>query len=150
MRLLVSLLLLPLTASAATLTLGASKDNTLYEDVAGSLSNGAGPTLFVGKTGGGSIRRGVIEFDLSAIPAGSIIESVSLTLFLEQAQSFPTDVTLHELLSEWGEGTSSAGVRGGIGAGAAASDTTWLHTFFPGSLWTNAGGDFDPIASAML
>jgi hypothetical protein len=150
MRSLVLLFLLPLSASAATLTLGASKDNTLYEDVAGTLSNGAGPALFVGKTGGGSIRRGLLEFDLSAIPSGSIVESVTLALFLEQAQSFPTDVTLHEVLSEWGEGTSSAGVRGGIGAGAAANDTTWLHTFFPGSMWMNTGGDFDPIASATL
>jgi hypothetical protein len=144
------LFFLPLTASAATLTIGASRDNTLYEEVSGALSNGAGPTFFVGKTGGGGIRRGLIEFDLSAIPSGSMVESVSLTIFLEQAQSFPTDVTLHEVLAEWGEGASSAGVRGGIGAPATANDATWQHTFSTRSFWTNAGGDFQPIASATL
>ena len=84
MRFLPLLLLFPLAAQGATITLGASQDNTLYQDTIGGLSNGAGPTFLMGKTGGGSIRRGLIEFDLSAIPAGSIIDSVSLNLFLVQ------------------------------------------------------------------
>ena len=31
--------------------LGASKDNTLYQSVAGDISNGAGPSFFAGETG---------------------------------------------------------------------------------------------------
>lgn len=38
--------------------LDASKDNTLYEDVTGSISNGAGEYFFAGATAIGGIRRG--------------------------------------------------------------------------------------------
>lgn len=133
---------------AATLTLPSLKDNTRYENSLGSLSNGSGSTLFAGSTGGGLIRRGLIEFDLGAIPAGSVIQSVTLQLFLMQAQSFPTDVSLHEVLSEWGQGTSNGGNRAGGGAGATANDATWVHTFYNGSLWANPGGDFVSTPSA--
>jgi hypothetical protein len=133
------------------LTFEASKDNSLYEDTLGGLSNGSGPTFFAGNTLGGvgsRTRRGLIEFDLSVIPSGSIIHSVVLDLYLVQAQSFPTDVGLHEVLAEWGEGTSSAGNRGGGGTAATANDATWLHTFFNGTFWAGAGGDFVAAASA--
>lgn len=141
-------LILPTASHAVLITVGASKDNTLYQDAAGGLSNGTGSTFFSGETGGGLIRRGLVEFDLSAIPAGSTIQSVTLNLFLVQAQSFPTDVSLHEVLAEWGEGTSNAGVRAGGGAGATTNDATWRHTFYGGSFWTNPGGDFDLAVSA--
>lgn len=147
-RSLLSLIFLSVAAHGDTQSLGAIKDNSLYQDTFGSLSNGTGPTFFVGKTGGGSIRRGLIEFDLSVIPSGSIIHSVVLDLFVEQAQAFPTDVGLHEALAEWGEGTSSAGNRGGGGTTATANDATWLHTFYDGTFWARAGGDFVAAASA--
>ncbi len=142
------LLLLAIQAQATMLTVGASKDNSLFQDSLGGLSNGSGPTFFAGETGGGGIRRGLIEFDLGAIPSGSAIDSVTLNLFLVQAQSFPADVGLHEVLAEWGQGISSAGNRGGGGASATTNDATWLHTFFNTSFWTNPGGDFDATASA--
>ena len=147
-----ALLLLTIETQAAIISVGASKDNSLYQDDLGALSNGSGPTLFTGATGGGGIRRGLIEFDLSAIPAGSTIDSVTLDLFLVQAQSFPTDVGLHEVLAEWGQGTSSAGNRGGSGAGATLNDATWIHTFFNGGFWTNPGGDFvfTPSATTLV
>ncbi len=147
-RSLLSLLFLSVASQAATLTFDASKDNSLYEDTFGGLSNGSGPTFFVGKTVGNSIRRGLIEFDVSLIPSGSIIDSVVLDLFLVQAQSFPTDVGLHAVLAEWGEGTSSAGNRGGGGTAATANDATWLHTFYNGTFWASPGGDFAAGASA--
>ncbi len=140
--------LLPNKSCGVTIPIGASKDNSLYQDPFGALSNGSGPTFFAGATGGGGIRRGLIEFDLSAIPAGATIESVTLELFLVQAQAFATDVGLHEVLTEWGEGTSSAGNRAGGGAIAKANDATWLHTFFNVATWTNPGGDFATVASA--
>ena len=37
---------------ANVINLTSSKDNTLYEDPTGSLSNGAGDAMFVGKTAG--------------------------------------------------------------------------------------------------
>jgi hypothetical protein len=41
---------------------------------------------------------------------------------------------------------------GGEGGGAPAmpGDATWVHAVSPGSLWTTAGGDYDPALSSAL
>ncbi len=138
-----------------TLTLVPSKDNTLYEDATGSLSNGAG-AIVAGRTGGmggGLIRRAVMHFDIaSVIPAGATINSVTLTLNVaaQPPMALPRDFTLHRLEADWGEGTSLASPPG-PGAAATPDDATWVHTFFDildTSLWASAGGDFNPTASA--
>ncbi len=133
------------------MTLAAIRDNTLYEDAGGALSNGSGPTLFAGRTSQavGSIRRGLIAFDLSGIPAGSTIASAVLTLHMSQASGAGTQsVSLHRALAGWGEGASDAGASGGVGAPAAPGDATWIHTFRPSSFWGAAGGDFAAAATA--
>ena len=61
-----------------TAMLNPTMDNTLFEDISGNLSNGAGDNFFVGTTNGGLIRRGLIAFDISSIPTGSTIDSASL------------------------------------------------------------------------
>ena len=43
----------------------ASRDNTLYENAEGALSNGAGERLFAGVTETGFARRTLLRFDLS-------------------------------------------------------------------------------------
>jgi hypothetical protein len=131
-------------------SLTSAKDNTLYEDPAGALSNGSGPTFFAGRTSQaiGSIRRGLIEFDLGTIPSGSIITSARLVLNVGQAQPGITTISLHRALAEWGEGASDGGPSGGSGAPAEPGDATWIHTFFPLLFWTSAGGDFADSASA--
>ena len=59
--------------------LGPVKDNTLYEQPRGILSNGAGQHFFAGKTNSGVIKRGVIAFDITgSMPAGSTVTRVSL------------------------------------------------------------------------
>jgi hypothetical protein len=135
-------------AWADTLTLNPSRDNTLYEDALGSLSNGAGPALYAGKNSQGRWRRGVMGFDVSAIPAGSVVTGARLTLVMDQSGSVATGMSLHRLLADWGEGTSNAGLPGGSGASATTGDATWLHTFFSTALWATPGGDFAPGASA--
>ena len=144
---------LPLAAAfVLLLSLGPIKDNTLIEPQSpGSLnSNGAGPYFFAGKvgiSGGSTVRRGVISFDVaSSIPAGSTIASVSLKLHLSQEQGGDQNVSLHRLLADWGEGTSS--LAGGRGAPATQGDATWLHRFFDTLSWTTPGGDFTTSASA--
>jgi hypothetical protein len=42
----------------STITLGASKDNTLYQSTTGNISNGAGSYFIAGETNGSLIRRG--------------------------------------------------------------------------------------------
>lgn len=127
-------------------------DNTLYESPTGSLSNGVGPSLFVGVTGQPGKRRALIKFDVaSVVPAGARILSAQLTLNCVQS-SFAgnVDVGIHRVLQSWGEGNSIAVGGGGSGASAQSGDATWLHTFYSGSLWTTPGGDFAPVASGTI
>ena len=126
----------------AVVNLGPSKDNTLIEDATGGLSNGAGENLFAGKTGNGSIRRGLIAFSLehNGIPTESTVTSVSLTLHMSRTSAGPQTVELHRLTTDWGEGDSSS--QGGAGAPATSDDATWLHAFFDYATWTSPGGDF--------
>ncbi len=141
----------PGEAMAASTSLIPSQDNTLYEDPNGTLSNGAGIYLFAGRTdiAEDKLRRAVMAFDIAGnIPAGSVIENVTLTLEMDRArQSGAATFDLHRLLADWGEGASNASGQEGGGADSQPGDATWIHTFYSGSFWTTPGGDFDPNVS---
>ena len=134
-------------SSAALVQIQPIKDNTLYQSTAGSVSNGAGSSIFVGKTNQGQVRRGLVAFDVAShIPAGSIIDSVTLTLNVSRTIDQDTrTLTLRPALKGWGEGTSTGGGGGGP---SAAGDATWIHTFYSGALWTNPGGDFGGVSAS--
>jgi hypothetical protein len=153
----VLLLLLPATTCADTITIFASRDTSLYQDLPGN-SDGAGPGMVVGNTdkGRASPRRALLDFDVAAsVPAGATITGAQFTLVMEQAA--PADsraraVELHRLLANWGEGTTGQGTpaaRSGQGFPAPTDGTTatWSHRFFNTTPWTNPGGDFDAAAS---
>ena len=132
-----------------TVEIGASRDNTLYQDPAGNTSNGAGDHLFAGLTLVPDIRRALIHFDVAAaVPAGATIDSVTLTLVMNKTIAPAHPVSLHRAEADWGEGASNAPGEEGIGDIAEPGDATWLHTFFPGDFWTSVGGDFAAAASA--
>jgi len=139
-------------ATAAIISITPSKDNTLYEyDAAeGDHSNGIGLHFFVGVTGMGELRRGVLAFDITgSIPAGSTITAVSLTINMSRTPlETARNVELHELLADWGEGTSHAPGEEGDGAPATVNDATWRHRFFDTVFWTTEGGDFSTTVSA--
>jgi hypothetical protein len=137
-------------AGADSVSLPAVRDNTLFQDANGALSDGAGPVFFAGESGQNLARRALVRFDIAGrVPPGARIDSVTLTLQVSNAPStIVRTFTLHRVLRDWGEGSSST--TSGSGAPATDGDATWLHTFYPGSLWTSAGGDFDPAASASL
>ncbi len=142
---------LPEPILADSLVFEPSKDNTLYEDATGSVSSGAGSSIFAGRTNQNAIRRALLAFDLSAIPPGSVVNSVSLTLTLTKTIDFGTRTySLHRLARDWGEGASNPTDEGGMGAPASAGDATWLHTFFDDQFWESAGGDFQGQASSQL
>jgi hypothetical protein len=133
--------------------IGAIKDNTLVENAGGLLSDGAGQYFFVGRTGqsgGASIRRGVIAFDVAGnIPAAATITNVTLTLSMSKTTAGAQTVALHRALADWGEGTSvGQGGGGGQGGPSTPGDATWIHTFYDDSLWATAGGDFSATPSA--
>lgn len=152
-------------ASAATVTLLPSKDNTLIqwsEEAPGAnplLSNGLGD-IYTGRTNQDgqeqatmSIRRGLVHFDVGgAIPSGMTIVSATLTMRDERGRNGDPAVRLHRVLQDWGEGTSF--FQGGQGAPATDGDATWFHTFYNAAdpqsspTWSNPGGNYSPTTSA--
>jgi len=136
-------------SSAASLTLSPSKDNTIYSENV-TYSNGKGINFFAGDNGSSAPRRALLAFDISAIPAGATIDSVSLQLYATVAAAGAQTVSLYRLTSDWGEGTSNAGSPGGGGTPAIGSDATWQDAFNGGLGWTTEGGDFVASASASM
>jgi hypothetical protein len=135
-------------ARAASVVIGASRDNTVYAEDSTS-SNGAGEYFHAGMNGVAQVRRGLVAFDVAAaIPAGATIDSVALRLNTSQTQAGDRIVSLHRVLANWGEGTSDAPFGEGIGTPATPGDATWTFSFFDTTLWANEGGDFDSNASA--
>jgi len=139
--------------NADTAILSAAKDNTLYQNATGQLSNGAGMHFFVGRTttllpADQRVRRGLIAFDVSSIPAGATITGVSLTLHMSRTNTGATNVQMRRVLADWGEGTSAAGRGEGAGAPATTNDATWVHRFFNSASWSTPGGDFSTTVSA--
>ncbi len=128
-----------------TVNLTPVADATLYQDAEGDVANGAGQSLYAGKTNqsSNSLRRALIKFDFSSIPAGSTITAVSLKL---RCSKVPTGAvgtypfTLTKVSATWGEGTSNASGDEGAGTAATANSATWLHRFYSGTTWTTAGG----------
>jgi hypothetical protein len=133
----------PSLASATSVSINPSKDNTLYEYVAadGDRSNALGDHFFAGKTALGYVRRGVLAFDIAGtIPPGSTITSVSLSMSMSRTL-FETarTIELHTLVADWGEGASNANGQEGDGAPATANDATWRHRFYDTIFWTVQG-----------
>ncbi len=129
----------------------ASKDNTLYQDAAGQLSNGIGIFVFAGRTNEttNNLRRGLVAFDLNSIPANATVTAATLSLFLtKMGPVAPGNISVNKMSRNWGEGSSNAGTPGGHGAPAQTNDATWLHNFYNTSFWTTPGGDFSATHSA--
>ena len=127
-----------------------TKDNSIFSE-GNNLSDGAGLFVYAGRTNNSAtvqVRRALTRFDVSTVPANAQIQAVKLTFTtLKSAgnSTAPHNFTLHKLLSNWGEGTSS-----GLGNGSPATvnDATWQNTFYPSSNWITNGGDFVNTASA--
>jgi hypothetical protein len=150
----VVLFLLSSAAFGDTITLVASRDDTIFKELPKN-SDGAGPSLFVGTTKSAA-RRALLEFDIAGtLPAGAVITSVQLTLFQEQvapAERSARMIELHRLIDDWGEGSTGRGTSpthsgGGFNTPADGTAATWTHRFYDTVPWTNAGGDFAAAAS---
>ena len=127
-----------------------TKDNSIFSE-GNDLSDGAGLSIYAGRTNNASVaqvRRALIKFDVSSIPANLQIQSVKLTMTTLKSvgnSNTPHNFTLHKSLSDWGEGSSS-----GLGNGSPATtnDATWQNTFYPSLNWTINGGDFVNTSSS--
>lgn len=147
-------MLLAVAASAAEVILAPVRDTTIYAPNSETNSNGGGGRFGAGKNGLGEARRGLLLFDLAAIPPNAAIVDATLTLTLAMAGSGDMDrlVSLHRALAAWGENQDSdagTGTGSGFGVPAEPGDATWIERFFgQGLLWSVAGGDFVATASA--
>jgi len=137
-------------ARADELTFVPAQDTSIYSGTPGSqtLSDGAGPYLWLSVTAEGLNRRALVRFDVSAIPAGSVVREARLSLYESRSREDHV-VSAHRLLRAWGEGTSSGG-SAGTGAPATPGDATWLRAVFPDVAWTTPGGDFIAAPSASV
>ncbi|MCH2160454.1 MAG: DNRLRE domain-containing protein [Phycisphaerales bacterium] len=138
-------------ALATEVTLSPSQDNTLIGPGSGENSNGSGDGFYAGQIGffGGSevIRRGLLQFDLSEIPATATITSVTLNVsVVKTPNDNEYEFSLHRCNASWGEGASD--FPGGVGAPAEAGDATWVMRFHPDTPWSVEGGDFEADSSS--
>lgn len=137
-----------------TVTIGPSKDNTIFRENP-THSSGLGVDLFTGKTGintapSNILRRALLAFDVAGgVPAGSTVLSASLTLTVTQVAMGsppPANHVLRRVSADWGEGTSLSPL--GNGVDATTGDATWNHRFYDTDSWTTSGGDFVGTISA--
>jgi hypothetical protein len=141
-------------AAAATLVLLPSADATVYEEstATAATANGSGEFLLAGRNNqaANSRRRSLLRFDLSALPAGATITSVSLQLHLSTVSTADTPLSLHRVLTHWSEGPTDPAGNESAGLPASTGDVTWSSAHHPDSTWFSAGGDFLPAASATV
>ena len=107
-------------AAGDTVTLDASRDNTIYEED-GSESSGNGTLLFTGDTGptnNGLSRRALVFFDIvngdgqnPGLPADATIDDVTLTISVVFARSGAQTTTIHKLTADWGEAKRDRRIR---------------------------------------
>src|SRR5947207_6033449 len=134
------------SARSATASFNPTADTTLMESAPNN-NFGDGTSFQAGGRRQGGRTRGLFGFDLSSVPAGSSISSVTLTLNMTAT---PHDggvnsvFDLHRLNDSWGEGNGSD--HGGSAAGAGQS--TWNNRLGSGTPWTTPGGDFAAGVSA--
>jgi hypothetical protein len=144
---LISLLQLSNPVQAATVSILPTADTTLQEAFSNN-NFGDGTTFTAGGRRQGGRTRALLLFDIAGnIPAGSVINSVTLTLSCLQDPSGGINSTfdLNRLTASWGEGNGSD--HGGTVAGPGQA--TWNNRFgSSGSPWVTAGGDFFSTASA--
>ncbi len=135
-----------LPGTQVTFTAGSDATICLNGATDGAIGDGS---LFVGRTNEGGLRRALVRFDVSSIPAGATILDAVLTLQVDKKQGV---VTAQAFLvgTDWAQGPA-VGTGSGAGKCAApgASDASWNQTGLGGS-WTTAGGDFASTASGQV
>jgi hypothetical protein len=138
-------------SAAQSVDLEAVADAALYEGD-GSLANGAGSYLFVGRTenrNGAVERRSLLAFDIAgSIPSGATITGAELQVTMSRTISGAQTIELRRVTESWGEGPSNASGQEGGGASAQSGDVTWVHRQFPSSEWSTVGGSYVSTASA--
>ena len=118
------------TPTVTVLQPGPSGTDTLVQSDQTTTNFGADNEIRIGYAG--PVRRGLLRFDLSTIPAGAYVQSAQLGLYANNSNGGPSEaVTTFRVTRAWTEGT-----------GASGSGATWNRADGSTS-WTSAGGDYD-------
>lgn len=124
-------------AGAVSITLNPVQD-TFISEVIGT-PNGMGMDMVIGTQGaaaGFAKNRGLIQFDLSSLPPGAVVQSATLRLTVTKVPFTPTnsDFHLHRMIQPWDD-----------------LESTWSLRLDPGENWAVPGGeegaDFSATAS---
>ncbi len=112
---------------AASMTLSPVQDTFISSAI--ETPNGAGVDMVIGTQGataGFARNRGLIQFDLSSIPSGAVINSVRLRLTVRMAPQTPANSSfhLHRLLQPWDD-----------------LESTWPLRLDPDENWGTPGGE---------
>jgi len=136
----------PLSCFAAVANLTVTGDTFINS---GKTSNNAGATGWfdAGTDGAGGIRRGLVRFNLSSIPAGSTVTSATVQLTVVKVPgNGPVNSTfdLFRLLAGWNEGSKG----GNNGATATSGEATWNARMQGTANWTTPGAKNDAVTTA--
>lgn len=114
-----------------------SGKDTLIDSAAPTFNYGIRNEIISGFTVGGILVEGLIQFDLSAIPAQATIVSATLSLWCtSEVSSVDTTIALRRSLVEWFEG-----VKNGAAPDGGQDGSTWNLRNANGSLaWASPGG----------
>jgi len=119
------------STSGPSLNLTIQPDNAAGKDAylekASSTTNHGTDTTMVLDLRAASTRRPVLQFDLSAIPTGAVIDDARLGLYQSASAANPTTAEVHALTTAWDEGT-----------------VTWDVP------WSTKGGDYSSRVVALL
>lgn len=118
---------------AASATFFPVADTTISQNDE-AIADGSTPTMIAGHLPMPDVpARGLFRFDLSSLPSGVVVTSVTVELTASVVANSVENIEqthfLHRLTLGWTE-----------------TGATWLST--GGDFWENAGGDFDPASDA--
>jgi hypothetical protein len=127
-------------ARAESVTCYAVKDNSIFQN--NDKANGVGVWIAAGQNNSSQIQRGLIEFDLAAIPAAARLSAVTLNLYVvdvpktdkAKQRSFRLQALQGIDTPSWGEGASDA-KDVGQGVDAKPGDATWFYKQYDTVPW---------------
>ena len=137
--------LLASSATAAFTNLAVTADTFILSS--GPDNNAGGHThVASGRDNIGGIRRGLLQFDLSNIPAGATITSalLNVSVILTPPGAANSTFDISTISAAWGEGLKS----GANGSFANNGESTWNSRMHGIAAWATAGGDFSPAPLA--
>ena len=134
----------PTPVRGASVTLFPSADTTLME-ITPANNMGAVQSMAVGVTGHRTSARGLIKFDLNAVPTNATVTNMRLIIPVVQQSVLAKATTfdLHRMLVDWNEGDKGPGVLTGTGEAAGDGEATWESRRHPSTPWGRPGGSPD-------